>query len=700
MLGMALLFCLVGVVRAWDTRVSHVEGRAVRGLALADNGFVLLSDAFQGSRPFLQRVDGNGLEVWRSALLGDEYVISGTALGSDRACLSGTIGTPFAAARIVVECYALSDGRRLWNSVVIENGIGRESAAGIGVLNDGGAVVIMSGAGVTDQNGLPVQRHARITSSGSIAHDTVLPSQSTSAVFDTQGNMLVFAGDSSVARVSPNGQTTYTTDLESPYGLVRRRILLSSDGIAFVIGADPIFGELKLVRLSSDGHPVWFRTIARSDYSSILTRLSADDVFVWLDGPRSNLGAVPYQSVSRIRLSDGAALWTQPFGYSNDLKGTIIFDSQTKHIGLLSSRNSAMRVQVLDGEHGVRFREFWGTCAGFDCVNGTGYFDVSGALHAFSRSFRVGGPGNRVFLISRLDRAAFAEGFTRADQAGISGAWYPEYASGQGFQLHYFADSRTLFMPWFTFTSSGGSGATPLRWYALQGTVAPGAQSVALDIIRNQGGNFDAAPTTQPERVGSATIAFSSCDRANLDYNFDSALALGSGRITLTRLTPRDAPCTLADGTVSPPTVTTTASGGFETRHSGAWYDPATSGQGLMFSITPASGSNGGVFFAPWFTYDPQGAHDETTRQHWFTIQGELRNAIGGVAELAIYRTTGGTFDVGPATNTSRVGTATVRMLDCQRAQLDYRFDDTDTAGAFRARAGSINLQRIGGCAG
>jgi hypothetical protein len=258
------------------------------------------------------------------------------------------------------------------------------------------------------------------------------------------------------------------------------------------------------------------------------------------------------------------------------------------------------------------------------------------------------------------------------DQPAISGAWYPEYASGQGFHLHYFADSRTVFMPWFTFASSGGSGAAPLRWYVLQGTVAPGAQTVALDIYRNQGGNFDATPITQSERVGSATLAFSSCERANLDYNFDGTLGLGSGRITLTRLTARDAPCTLADGSVSPPTATTSSAGGFGTRHSGAWYDPATSGQGLMFSVTPASSSNAGYFFAPWFTYDPQDTQDESTRRHWFTIQGDLRNASNGSSEFVIYRTTGGTFDITPATDTSRVGAATVRMIDCQRAQLDF----------------------------
>jgi hypothetical protein len=37
---------------------------------------------------------------------------------------------------------------------------------------------------------------------------------------------------------------------------------------------------------------------------------------------------------------------------------------------------------------------------------------------------------------------------------------------------------------------------------------------------------------------------------------------------------------------------------------SGNWYDPATSGQGLTVEVNPGSGA----FFAPWYTYAPNGA--------------------------------------------------------------------------------------------
>jgi hypothetical protein len=38
-------------------------------------------------------------------------------------------------------------------------------------------------------------------------------------------------------------------------------------------------------------------------------------------------------------------------------------------------------------------------------------------------------------------------------------------------------------------------------------------------------------------------------------------------------------------------------------------------------------------------------------------------------------------------------------MQGCDRAELDYRFDDTSGAGTFRARNGTLRLARAGGCA-
>ena len=107
----------------------------------------------------------------------------------------------------------------------------------------------------------------------------------------------------------------------------------------------------------------------------------------------------------------------------------------------------------------------------------------------------------------------------------------------------------------------------------------------------------------------------------------------------------------------------------------------------------------GGIFFAPWFTFDPAGTADDAGRQHWFTLQGNLAQARDGTVELVLVQTLGGAFDRVPTYNANAVGSATLQMQGCDRARLDYRFDDTNGAGAFRARSGMLQLTRAGGCA-
>ncbi|MDC8011191.1 hypothetical protein [Tahibacter soli] len=282
---------------------------------------------------------------------------------------------------------------------------------------------------------------------------------------------------------------------------------------------------------------------------------------------------------------------------------------------------------------------------------------------------------------------------TRLDQPGIAGAWWSPYANGEGFVLDYLPDSRTLFMPWFTFSRDGGNDPAGQRWYVVQGQVPANAVEVELPITESTGGAFDAGPATTPAIVGKATLTFTDCDNGTLRYRFDEGRNGGAtGTITLSRLSPATHECLLADGTTQ--TRTSAPANGFDARMSGSWFEPATSGQGLQLTVQP-----GGIFFAPWFTYDPAGISDDPGKQRWYTVQGSLANARNGVVELPIVQTIGGAFDSVPTNNMYAVGKATITMLACDRATLDYRFDDNELAAPMRARSGSIDLVKAGGCA-
>ena len=114
--------------------------------------------------------------------------------------------------------------------------------------------------------------------------------------------------------------------------------------------------------------------------------------------------------------------------------------------------------------------------------------------------------------------------------------------------------------------------------------------------------------------------------------------------------------------------------------HSGAWYNPETTGQGLLIDVVPQDQ----FVFLAWFTFTDS-ASSNLGEQHWYTAQG---NYFGSSARLILYETLGGQFDDPQETRTNPVGTVTVSFSDCEQGQMVYSID-TD------GRKGIIPLQRL-----
>lgn len=117
----------------------------------------------------------------------------------------------------------------------------------------------------------------------------------------------------------------------------------------------------------------------------------------------------------------------------------------------------------------------------------------------------------------------------------------------------------------------------------------------------------------------------------------------------------------------------------------GAWFEPATSGQGFALEIYPNTGPGTGVAFLSWFTYDTTVGGAE--RQRWYTAQGSVTTGQA-TAQLTIFQNTGGNFDAPPVTNPQAVGTATLTFDTCSSGQLTYTFSDGS------GRSGTIPLTR------
>jgi hypothetical protein len=117
----------------------------------------------------------------------------------------------------------------------------------------------------------------------------------------------------------------------------------------------------------------------------------------------------------------------------------------------------------------------------------------------------------------------------------------------------------------------------------------------------------------------------------------------------------------------------------------GAWYQPLTSGQGVLFDYLPESRT----WFGTWHTSDLSGVNSRAGLR-WFTLQGQA-NSEGTQADLGIYVASGGVFDNAPRVGSTRIGDASLKFDSCGSANLEYRI----TSGELQGSAGSIPLRLL-----
>jgi hypothetical protein len=121
-----------------------------------------------------------------------------------------------------------------------------------------------------------------------------------------------------------------------------------------------------------------------------------------------------------------------------------------------------------------------------------------------------------------------------------------------------------------------------------------------------------------------------------------------------------------------------------------AWFNPATSGQGVLLTVLPDTN----LMFLAWFTYDTERPPEDVEAvlgepgHRWLTAQGPYS---GDTATLTIFNTAGGVFDAPepPAiTDPEGVGSMTVEFADCLEGLITY---DIPSLGL----AGEVPIQRV-----
>ena len=270
------------------------------------------------------------------------------------------------------------------------------------------------------------------------------------------------------------------------------------------------------------------------------------------------------------------------------------------------------------------------------------------------------------------------------NQHGLTGSWFEGATSGQGVEIEVspnpVSGTGSAFVSWFTYDTVIG-GAERQRWYTAQGPMVTGQPSASLTILQNTGGNFNAAPPTNAQAVGTATLSFDTCTSGQLSYSFTDGTGR-TGTIPLTRLT-QNVTCST---TTPHPT-----NGDFA--FSGNWYDPATSGQGLTVEVNP----NSSTVFVAWYTYMPNGTAAGASGQRWYTAQPTTSTTFTpGMRSIpvTIYETTGGMFDTPtpPGQKPVPVGSGTLAFQGCSAATFNYTFTGGSSNGLF----GTIVLSRLG----
>lgn len=318
------------------------------------------------------------------------------------------------------------------------------------------------------------------------------------------------------------------------------------------------------------------------------------------------------------------------------------------------------------------------------CNNSTpGPNGLSGGL----AGFQVGAGYDLATGLGSIDVANLLAQWTNVtpsvnlDQIGLTGAWYDPNESGQGLLVQTIPDligpgQGFFFGGWFTFDVLAAGGQ---RWYTIQGPVSRVNSSATLQVYATYGGNFNAGPPIGATPVGQATIQFSDCTRGTLTYHLSDG-KVRNGTIPIIRLGANVTCGQSGDNGNSPSDYLL----------SGPWYDPNTSGQGLLFAVNPV----GNNLFAAWYTFSPNGQQiGGAASERWFTLQlGGFTPGTTTANNIPIYATTGGVFDSPAVVQTTPVGTASIAFQSCTAMTLTYAFASGENMGL----SGTVNLSRPG----
>ncbi len=123
--------------------------------------------------------------------------------------------------------------------------------------------------------------------------------------------------------------------------------------------------------------------------------------------------------------------------------------------------------------------------------------------------------------------------------------------------------------------------------------------------------------------------------------------------------------------------------------HAGLWFDPQSSGQGLLIDVQAGQGYT----FGTWFTF-AQETFGQRDSLRWYSMLA--RDASGHVPVGAeLFQTRGGDFSGSRVPQTESAGVAGLRAIDCNTLEFSYSIPDANDVSA-PVLTGARRLQRLG----
>jgi len=649
----------------------------------ADADGVAFLHAFEDESAQLSWFDHDGTLRWRSALR-ERVRFELLAIGRDRLCGAyvDVLRSPWSVG---VQCLAKADGTVVLPPTVLSGGNGR-----------------LEGMTITDDGRVRVVQERGCTGACLVAVDFIelVPGSQPRVVTKVDASGAVFDAASGAFAWQAFEPAANFIESWLPDGTLRWREPMARESGGGLLAVAPEGAVLAMTRDSEDfairqfsggSGADWTHATAGWCDSPTATPLAGGDWLLWGRlGEIDRYGLGPTCDalrVQRIEAATGRIRWSHARPMPIDTRRfELHVDAARGGFVIVTERGEGNAREHRAVRHSLADGRLLGAERVARSVGGQGATALApdGAIVGAQWS-REGAGHSRIALFTSSN--ALAQPPASPRMRALRGAWSQRDTPGQGFFLDWLAATDTVYGGWFTYAAGGTHDVEAQRWYLLVGR--DGDDEAVLSIEEVTGGRFLAPNVAASRTVGEASLRLVDCDHASLVYRFSDGEHAGrQGAIALDRASSASVACGSTEGPSA------------RSRQGGAWSIEGFPGQGIVLDRRDDAGGQSAFLSGAWFTHTAATAGEDLASgtQRWFTLTGQVPNAADSVT-VEIFRALGGALDGEGSNNRWSIGQATISFLACDRATLDYRFDDDDElAHGFAGRSGRLSLRRTGGC--